>query len=279
MTKSPFHDVQSDRLSFCITPVELMVDNTQFAHGTGFIWKHADTFNLVTNWHVLAGQDPFTGKHLNDGGRVPNSIRISPCTITQQDDKAKITRHPIRLPLYEHFDRPFWKQHKDFAAYQADVAILSLPATESSYLHVNQYEYQPLFTNIGADLLIAGYPYSNFEGMLLPIWKRGSLASEPIFGWRDRPAFLIDAASSPGMSGSPVFRRVYGPSASPDGKGGYTIKADNVMTSEFVGIYAGHMSAQDANVTIGFAWYGALIGEILADPADGTRMYGAHSRR
>jgi Trypsin-like peptidase domain len=272
MTKSPFHNVKGDVFSFCVTPVELLIDKTHFAHGTGFILKHTHAFHLVTAWHNLSGQNPLTGRHLNDGGRVPNTIRIMPCTFTEKGDQTEIRRHPIEVSLYEHFDQPFWWQHKDFVTNRADIAILRLPTTDLVYRHVNQYQFEPLFTHIGADLLIAGYPYSSYEGLLLPIWKRGSLASEPGFGWQNRPAFLIDAASRPGMSGSPVFRRVFGPAASPDGQGGYTIKGDNVMTSEFLGVYADHLTAQDANVTIGYAWYGALIDEILADPAAGTRL-------
>ena len=268
MTKSPFHDVKSDGLSFCVTPVELMVDNTNFAHGTGFVWKHADAFYVVTNWHNLSGQNPFTGRHLNEGGRVPNSIRIMPCTIVPQGDQSKIERHLIKIPLYEHFDQPFWKQHKEFSQNGADVAIMALRSP------CGRRRCRPRWSarHIGADLLIAGYPYSNYGGLALPVWKRGSLASEPMSGWEGRPAFLIDPASRPGMSGSPVFRRVFGPAASPDGKGGWTIKGDNVMTSEFVGVYAGHMSSQDANVTIGYAWHGDLVEEIFFDPCVGTRL-------
>jgi hypothetical protein len=254
------------------SPVELLVDKTHFAHGTGFIWKHADTFHLVTAWHNLSGQNPFTGRHLNDGGRVPNTIRSMPCTLTTKGDQTEITRHPIAIPLYEHFDQPLWRQHEDFATNRADIATLPPPTGDLDYAHVNRYKFEPLFTHIGADLLIAGYPYSSYEGPMLPIWKRGSLASEPGFGWQNRPAFLIDAASRPGMSGSPVFRRVFGPAAFSDGQGGYITRADNVMTSEFLGVYAGHLTAQDANVTIGYAWYGALIDEILDDPAAGTRL-------
>jgi hypothetical protein len=67
-------------------------------------------------------------------------------------------------------------------------------------------------------------------------------------------------------------RRVFGPAASPDDKGGYVIQADNVMTSEFIGVYAGHLASKSEDVTIGFAWYGSLIDEILSKPANGMRL-------
>jgi hypothetical protein len=271
--KSPFHTSQSDGLSFCVTPVELLFEGSRFGHGTGFIWKHAERFYLVTNWHNFAGHNPFDESHLNPGGRIPDRVRIQPCTITNRmDGTSEIKRNVLELPLYEFFDIPYWIQHETFHVTRADVAALVLPQGDLSYSHVNQYNYQPLYTNLGADLLIVGYPFSEWEGLALPIWKRGSLASEPIFGWQDRPAFLIDAASRPGMSGSPVFRRVFGPSASADSNGRYIIKADNVMTSEFVGVYAGHLIAHSSEVTIGFAWYGTLISEMLDNPGVGARL-------
>jgi len=54
---------------------------------------------------------------------------------------------------------------------------------------------------------VLGYP----EGMIgpgrSPIWKRGSMASEPKYNWRDKPGFLIDTATRNGMSGAPVVAR------------------------------------------------------------------------
>ena len=57
---------------------------------------------------------------------------------------------------------------------------------------------------------IVGYPKGLTAGGVLPIWKTGHLASEPDLNYEyGRPAFLIDATTRIGMSGSPVVLRVY----------------------------------------------------------------------
>jgi hypothetical protein len=182
--------------------------NSFIAHGTGFIWNHKEKQYLITNWHNLTGQNPFTGKHLSPGGKVPD------------------------------------------------------------------YGYEKIFTNVGSDLFIVGYPFSEFDEFKLPIWKKGSLASETFAIWNRKPAFLIDAASRRGMSGSPIIRRVFGP-ASVWINRKLTTNLDAVCTSEFIGIYFGHLHTNHADVTIGISWYANLIDELLSAPHDGSRLFQA----
>lgn len=73
---------------------------------------------------------------------------------------------------------------------------------------LNDNIFKPIVTNVGDDCFILGYPLRNYEGLMLPIWKRGSLASETPLGLEGRPIFLVDAATTAGMSGSPIIRRV-----------------------------------------------------------------------
>lgn len=40
---------------------------------------------------------------------------------------------------------------------------------------------------------------------VFPVWKRGSIASEPLFNINLGPAILVDAVTRRGMSGSPVL--------------------------------------------------------------------------
>jgi hypothetical protein len=101
-----------------------------------FFWKHVGRFFLVTNWHNLAGLNPFTGEHLNAGGCIPDTIKIWPCTASPSRDTTSIARHVLELPLYEDFDQPFWSQHKQFDTNRADVAIILLPSTEKNVLNI-----------------------------------------------------------------------------------------------------------------------------------------------
>ncbi len=71
---------------------------------------------------------------------------------------------------------------------------------------VNQNVGQRIVTRAGDDCFILGYPLQNYEGLKFPIWKRGSIATDTNLGLGDHPAFLVDAATTPAMSGSPIIR-------------------------------------------------------------------------
>ena len=49
-----------------------------------------------------------------------------------------------------------------------------------------------------------------FGGAMFPIWKRGSIASEPEIPIDGKPMFYIDTATRQGMSGAPVFAQTSG---------------------------------------------------------------------
>ena len=70
---------------------------------------------------------------------------------------------------------------------------------------------------------------------MLPIWKRGSIASEPELPADDLPLFLVDSNTYKGMSGSPVYARTIG---------GYLSKQHEVFqmaarSTRFLGVYSG----------------------------------------
>jgi hypothetical protein len=267
----PFHGPRFDVLSFVVTPVELLFGGSRFSHGTGFIWRQdSGTYFLITNWHNLAGKNPETGELLDaQKGFVPSAVRLYP-TVTEA---GRYTRQEVTIALYEHYDQPCWLQYKHFEKIRVDIAALTLPQP-GPFLALQDYGFEKLTTLVGSDLFIPGYPFLPLEqlGTRLPVWKRGSLASEPLAGWNGRPAFMIDAASRPGMSGSPVFRRTFGPAAVAEQDGSVSIAADRVLSTDFVGVYAGHLSAADEKITIGFAWYGSLVGEVVDQGVPGTRL-------
>ncbi len=72
--------------------------------------------------------------------------------------------------------------------------------------------------------------------------------------------FLIDSATTSGMSGSPILRRVS------------TFTADNKELGalqefhalEFIGVYAGRLQSADLAATnLGYGWYQVLIPEVV----------------
>ena len=66
----------------------------------------------------------------------------------------------------------------------------------------------------------------------MPVWKTGSIASEPEVDFDGKPCFLLDVSAFPGMSGSPAFAISYGTYESTSG----AAKVGGVR--KFLGIYA-----------------------------------------
>jgi hypothetical protein len=176
------------------------------SYATGFFVRAADTVLLVTNWHVVSGLDP-SNPSASKLGIVPHYMKVSVRSVD-----GMLTE--LSLPLYSRSMEPLWDEHPDGA--EVDVIVYSLPTTMEKYFHlvdiVGAADRNPIDASIAKDVFILGYPFARpqlREGFgdraayHLPIWKRGSIASEPAVRFNDR-VILIDALSRAGMSGAPV---------------------------------------------------------------------------
>jgi hypothetical protein len=143
---------------------------------------------------------------------------------------------------------------------------------------------------VGSDLFIVGFPFGLALGNLLPIWKRGTVASEPLFRPDGLSMFYIDSFRNPGMSGSPVFaveiREVFN-LESEDAKlfrkleqGELSAldvirqldlksfqKSQHRKYFQLVGIYSANILLNDnKDPNIGVVWHKKLIDEIFSQP-------------
>ena len=180
----------------------------------------------------------------------------------------------IELYVYRDYHAPLWIQHSNCIAAAIDVVLLRFNPDEvginpQRIVCVNDYGFHSLHHMTGADVLIIGFPLSE-PGLKFPVWKKGSIASELLIPWRQKPAFLIDCRTSKGMSGSPVIRRSFGPVTTSD----MTMNLDAVVTSEFMGVYSGRLHDNENLASIGIVWWRTVIHEILLSPCPGDR--GAH---
>jgi hypothetical protein len=93
------------------------------------------------------------------------------------------------------------------------------------------------------------------------LWKRGSIATEPLLSIDQKPLMLLDILSTKGMSGSPIVRRVLGP-ATTDAPANHL---QTVCTDEFIGVYAGRLGSEELRrVGVGYAWHGKLVDEVIS---------------
>jgi hypothetical protein len=92
------------------------------------------------------------------------------------------------------------------------------------------------------------------------VWKRGSIASEPDLVKLTTQYYLIDTASRPGMSGSPVILRSWS---------NHILESSNFVSNSdkpidrVIGIYSGRKDNAPAEAQIGMVWHADYIDEII----------------
>jgi hypothetical protein len=126
---------------------------------------------------------------------------------------------------------------------------------------------------LGNGVFILGYPlgFSHFANT--PIWKRGTIASEPhseVLGTMNR--VVIDATTRQGMSGSPVIMRENTHYIAEDGQ----VKC-KINATRFLGIYSSRpdiisapgLIEEDRRAEIGFFYKAGCIYETIMGGARG----------
>jgi hypothetical protein len=273
----PDYATRFDALSLSACFIDLKGVGDTPRQATGFFWRRAHKLFLITNWHVVTGINMMSGEPVANGW-CPDKLVVQYFTkavlAVVIGPEMKTTEYlTVEVPLYLDFHHPFWIQHPMTFDWSVDIVAIQIEDAlkdKDQVQCVNDFNYPQLYHFAGSEIFVLGHPLSkkdNAYPVLFPVWKRGSIASEIIVPWNMRPAFLIDSRTSQGMSGSPVFGRVFGPAAYGDG----TIKVDNILTSEFMGIYSGRLFDDENNASIGLVWHRNLIDQIIDSPTPGSR--------
>jgi hypothetical protein len=104
---------------------------------------------------------------------------------------------------------------------------------------------------IGMDVFILGYPFGS-KPRAFPVWKRGSIASEPDLVRLTTGYYLVDTASRPGMSGSPVILRSWSNHVLESNA--WTTKNDQLPIDRIIGVYSGRLRPENAQIGIVPGW-------------------------
>ncbi|MFM7896960.1 MAG: serine protease [Flavobacterium sp.] len=253
--------INANTLSFTTIPVELKFKETgkTLFTGTAFIYKYNSKFFLITNWHIVTGLKPKDKTPISDHGGIPDQMIIS----------FLVSKNPVLYSYYpfDLYDQNIseWLIHPTLGE-NIDVVAIELEF-DSEFegiirpINDNKFDenYEP---EIGDDVFVLGYPYSLSGGGNFPIWKRGSIATEPDIDYEQQPKFYIDTASRPGMSGSPVIFRRIGVHGNENGQ-----ITDNTKIGEirnFVGIYSGRVIGEtNFDAQLGIVWKKRVIEEII----------------
>ena len=218
---------------------------------------------MVTARHVVTGRDPFTDEVMSNKGFIPRFIRVFP---TISHGNAGERAHGIKIDLELSENTSIWFGDPEFEEYRTDIAAIDIGIMDDRIICLNQPDmlFQPVLSIIGFECSILGYPSANTGGMQTPVWRRGTIASEPRLPVDGKPMFLIDASTSPGFSGAPVIRRHIGPAPFRKEDGTFEIKVENIVTVDFVGVYAGRLQNKHIGGELSFAFYANRLASIFA---------------
>lgn len=215
--------------------------------GTGFFLQVKKTVYLITNNHVIGGKyhtDEFLRIHKNDSIKdtLPDVLRIRLYdkqigtfkfeTLGLEDAKGNL----LYIKIYE---------NENNLNSLLDVIAIPIEGLNDikTRLPVNGYDSTqigkiPLYNS--QQLFVIGYPQNTDN--FYPIWKSGTIASEPNFISIRNSKFYIDATTRKGMSGSPV---VFRDNKISNPKGGTAFLSG--LTTMLIGIY----SAQNFDSELG----------------------------
>lgn len=244
-----------DQFTLTTVPLEQYFDETRLGQGTGFMWKVQEQYYLVTNWHVLSMRDFFTKANLRGDAGRPNTLRTLFNIGTGSFEKQ---RWDIRIR--DNDDKPLWLVHP---GRRVDIAVLPIRFQPEELIialyPLNILANAPLRIEIGMDVFVLGYPF-DIEPPGYPVWKRGSIASEPQLARLTADYMLVDTASRPGMSGAPVIRRSWTSHMVQPG----AVALLETPLNKFIGVYSGRVpTAHPHEAQIGLVWDGSLIDEII----------------
>jgi hypothetical protein len=219
---------------------------------TGFVVNKGDAHYLITNWHVASGRNPNNNQPLFNFADPPNKFRVWFHGLRLGQWVAK------EITVLNEGGCKLWLEHER----GQEIDVVAIPF--QSMIDVTLYPIDLELANFdlmlypSSEVSIIGFPQGLTSGGKFLIWKTGHIASDIDLDWDGKPAFLIDATTKSGMSGSPVIaKRVSIYQTSRGNQVGNAVK--------FLGVYSGR-EISDTGIEVGFVWKPMVISEILPNP-------------
>ncbi len=285
-------------VSYTTTKMTMRFGDQVVGIGSAFVMRFAGKYALVTNWHVLSGRSPIDERCLSAHGGIPDraSFHVTLSKKGVKDGASTETLHfkQIEVPLYRSadFEEPVWLDERtpdnqaDYAVIlleewvpeladgkhslrciEAGKVTLKLGVKPSSRVKVEDINH--FYPPIGNQVFITGYPAGIEPSGIFPIWKAGTIASEPSVGMvlggvKTDDVLLVDGLTRAGMSGSPVVCL--------QKAGDLCFTDDGVQVSAdkdgplLVGVYAGRegVTAFEADMALGRVWKVGAIERLLS---------------
>ncbi|GGI92017.1 hypothetical protein GCM10010914_28150 [Deinococcus wulumuqiensis] len=239
--------------------VEALFDETVLSSATAFYWLKPGfgTPHLITNWHVVSGRNAEDGSCLSKTGGVPNQLRVYSQPAGPSKD-AYIYTIPLIVDSKQQ-----WIEHPegrkvDVVAIPLLYAPLYEPEFSTYPINANpNVFYADIQTVVTSEVFILGYPNGFRHKPWFPIWKRGTIATEPYIDFDERPIFLVDALTRASMSGSPVIQMSNSNYINSYGE----VEFNGSQNVKFLGIYSGRIDS--SRVREGIIYEGAELGRVF----------------
>lgn len=267
-----------------------MRNKIKIGSGTGFLYVWDDEVYLITNYHVITCRDPKNPEFLLNG--YPDSPDRIEFTLTKRND---LSGRVIFIDLSED---AIFLEHSERNEGVDIVALKIIFNTELKKYVTSQNDLslvEDINIEVTSNLFIVGYPWGNSAITRFPIWKKGTVASEPNLHIGVEKIF-IDTITHPGMSGSPVFASeersmlivskkthdlYHGESS------GKTSALERIMQLDpndlkrsqlvkhfqLIGVYSGRLTMGINDPQLGIVWPLKLIKEVLQHGVRATNPY------
>jgi hypothetical protein len=255
--------------NYAVSYLEMSYRDQVLASGSGFFWKSNDRTLLISNWHNFSGLDPQTGKALSKTGGVPDRVTFTAYRrLSEPDADGFFEMSPMRvtIPLYDNdLSGPRWLHHPKFGR-RVDIAAIDISqaVTGLEIRHVNVVEGDAVLEPFASqDVFIVGYPLGLITGAPSPVWKRGTIATDPTFDPDGLPKMYVDSATRTGMSGSVVVaRHIVGKSIKKK-DGTETGAVLYAVRDVVLGIYSSRLGADHVQAQLGIVWKRNVIEETV----------------
>jgi Trypsin-like peptidase domain len=260
-----------DLISLTSYYLESRFESTTLSTATGFFATKGKKTFLITNWHVVSGRNPETKKCLSDTGGIPDNLLVR-----VHGNLEVLNFANLNVDLLGADGNHLWIEHPTFGG-AVDVVALQVKLPPEVRVYCIQDFIEPYNEDteevVSEEVFVIGYPFGASPAQQFPVWKRASIATEPLVDVDGLPKMLVDTATRSGMSGSPVLlRRHRGfalvPAGAPLVYGPGTQGSLNRM--KVIGIYSGRIGVDDEDIKaqLGVIWKRRVLDELLAQVED-----------
>jgi hypothetical protein len=263
-------------LTYVPVHITIRFEEADLGIGTAFFYRLDGKDFLITNWHNVSGRRPWDKKIISKHAAIPDNLLVRFPYHEKLDAGVKAFKWvPKVLKLYEDDARsvPSWLEHPEhgFAVDAIAIEVKELSSTKAVPANAESLDLDQLLLIPGMDVFVLGYPRDISGGGRFPLWKRGSIASEPDIHLDNLPKMYIDTATREGMSGAPVYAQESGVWA-PEGK---KLPEDWVFGKghRFIGIYSGRVGEDSFLAQLGIVWKEEAITEIIRGMQIGSSSF------